>query len=146
MGHRRGTGMRVLSPSHSALTLAGGIFVLLKRLIIAISLCALFIAQSAPSHAGTTGTLRGRTLDVTSGAPVAGVKVTASSPSQTETVVSDASGFFSFISLSPDTYALTGSKDGYEVAALQGVTVISDQSRSVTINLQQKVRTLATVS
>jgi hypothetical protein len=138
--------MRVLSPSHSALTLAGGIFVLLKRLIIAISLCALFVAQSAPAHAGTTGTLRGRTLDVTSGAPVAGVKVTASSPSQSETVVSDASGFFSFISLSPDTYALTGSKDGYEVATLQGVTVISDQSRSVTLNLQQKVRTLATVS
>jgi hypothetical protein len=138
--------MRVLSPSHSALTLAGGIFVLLKRLIIAISLCALFVAQSAPVHAGTTGTLRGRTLDVASGAPIAGVKVTASSPSQSESVVSDAGGFFSFISLSPDTYAVTASKDGYEVATLQGVTVISDQSRSVTLSLQLKVHTLATVT
>jgi hypothetical protein len=138
--------MRVLSPSHSAFTLAGGFFVLLKRLIIAISLCALFVAQTVPAHAGTTGTLRGRTLDVTSAAPIAGVKVTVASPSQTESVISDASGFFSFISLSPDTYTVTGSKDGYDIATLQGVTVISDQSRSVTLSLQLKVRTLATVT
>jgi outer membrane receptor protein involved in Fe transport len=115
-------------------------------LIIAVALCALFGAPAVPASAGTTGTLRGRALDVASSAPISAVKITASSPSQTETVVTDASGFFSFISLSPDTYTITASKDGYDVATLQGVTVISDQSRSVTLNLQQKVRTLATVS
>jgi len=120
--------------------------VLYKRLVIAIALCALIAVPSAPAGAGTTGTLRGRAVDVASGAPIAAVKISASSPSQSETVVTDTSGFFSFISLNPDTYTVTASKDGYDIATLQGVTVISDQSRSVTLNLQQKVRTLATVS
>ncbi|HKW45122.1 MAG TPA: TonB-dependent receptor [Candidatus Eremiobacteraceae bacterium] len=118
---------------------------MLRRLII-VALCALFVAPAMPVRAGTTGTLRGRAVDVNSNAPIAGVKVTAASPAQSEMVVTDTSGFFSFISLAPDTYTVTGSKDGYEVASLQGVTIISDQSRSVTLNLQPKVRTLATVS
>jgi hypothetical protein len=120
--------------------------VLFRRLILVMLACASCIPAVNPALAGTTGTLRGRVLDSVSGAPVAAVKVTAASPSQTENAVTDASGFFSFISLSPDTYSVTAAKDGYEIASASGVTVISDQSRSVTLNLQQKLRTLATVS
>ncbi len=119
---------------------------LLRRLIVAFLACAVCASAAEPAAAGTTGTLRGRVVDSNSGAPVADAKISAASPSQSETAVSDSTGFFSFISLSPDTYTVTASKTGYEMGTVPGVTVISDQVRSVTIDLQPAVRTLATVS
>jgi len=121
-------------------------FVLLRRLVIALVACAVCASSGLPAAAGTTGTLRGRVVDAGTGAPVADAKIAASSPSQSETGVSDASGFFSFLSLSPDTYTVTASKPNYEIGSVSGATVISDQVRSVTISLQPTVRTLATVS
>ena len=119
---------------------------LLRRLIITLLACALALSPALQAAAGTTGTLRGRVVDSSTGAPVADAKISASSPSQSETGVSDASGYFSFLSLSPDTYTVTATKANYEVGTVTGVTVISDQVRSVTISLQAIVRTLATVS
>jgi hypothetical protein len=120
--------------------------VLLRRLVLALLACVVCASSGLPVAAGTTGTLRGRVVDSSTGAPVADAKIAASSPSQSETGVSDSSGFFSFLSLSPDTYTVTASKPNYEVASVSGVTIISDQVRSVSISLQAVVRTLATVS
>ena len=42
--------------------------------------------------------------------PIAGAQVTATSPSQSATVTTDAAGHFSFLTLAPDTYTVTVSK------------------------------------
>ena len=86
--------------------------------------CSAAIAAMIPIHAlaGTTGGIVGRTSDATTQAPLAGVTVTATSPSQTATAVSDASGQFRFLSLAPDTYTVSLTKTGYAPVSQPGVT------------------------
>src|SRR4029077_15658929 len=110
------------------------------------ALAACVFAFAAPGWAGTTGGLHGRVVDAATGGPIAAAKVAVTSPSQNESVFTDAAGFFSFISLSPDTYTVTVSKDGYDIASLPGITVVSDQSRNVSVTMQKTLKTLATVS
>ena len=113
---------------------------------VAAFVAAWALAFVDPASAGTTGGLHGRVVDTASGAPVAGAKVAASSPSQIETVTTDANGVFVFISLSPDTYTITVSKDGYDIASLPGITVVADQSRNISVTLQKSLKTLATIN
>ncbi|HET9342424.1 MAG TPA: TonB-dependent receptor [Candidatus Eremiobacteraceae bacterium] len=120
-------------------------------MIFRISLVAAFVAAcvltfAGPACAGTTGGLHGRVADTATGAPIVGAKVTASSPSQLEAVTTDANGVFVFISLAPDTYTITVSKDGYDIASLPGITVVADQSRNIGVTLQKTAKTLATIS
>ncbi|MBC5828432.1 MAG: carboxypeptidase regulatory-like domain-containing protein, partial [Candidatus Eremiobacteraeota bacterium] len=106
------------------------------------------IACAIATHgawAGTTGGIHGRIVDARSGAAIAGAAVTAAAPSQTATVTTDARGFFSFISLSPDTYTVTIAKNGYAPKSLQGITVIADQTRTANADLALAVRTLGNV-
>ena len=114
------------------------------------ALAALVVAWVAfiagPALAGTTGAIHGRVVDSASGAPISGAKITASSPSQVETVTSDAGGAFVFISLSPDTYTITASKDGYDTASLPGITVVADQARNIGVTLQKTLKTIGTVT
>ncbi len=93
--------------------------------------------------AGTTGTMRGRVVDAGTHAPIAGVVVTATSPSQRAQTTSDASGAFSFISLQPDTYTVSASKTGYEPQSQPGIGIFADQSATVTLALQPALRTIA---
>ncbi|HEY7992645.1 MAG TPA: TonB-dependent receptor [Candidatus Eremiobacteraceae bacterium] len=120
-------------------------------MIFRISLVAAFVAACAltfagPACAGTTGGLHGRVADTASGAPIVGAKVTAASPSQLETVTTDSNGVFVFISLAPDTYTVTISKDGFDTASLPGITVVADQARNIGVTLQKSLKTLATIS
>jgi hypothetical protein len=62
------------------------------------------LALPVASPAGTTGAITGRALDIRTRAPIAGVVVTATSPSQSAVSISDATGAFRFLSLAPDTY------------------------------------------
>ncbi|MBC5804645.1 MAG: TonB-dependent receptor domain-containing protein [Candidatus Eremiobacter antarcticus] len=112
-----------------------------KALCAATAALAVF-AWAAPSLAGTTGGVHGRIVDAKTGTPIADAAVTASSPSQVARVTSNTSGFYSFISLAPDTYTVTVSKTGFETANVAGVTVISDQQRTVDVAMQASVRTL----
>jgi hypothetical protein len=84
------------------------------------------------AKAGTTGTLTGYVLTGTD-TPVAGAAVTAASPTGTYTTTTDADGYFSFVSLSPDTYDVTASKDGYQSIVDSGITVVADNA--ITIRL-----------
>jgi len=106
---------------------------------------ALLLAVVSPlgARAGTTGTLRGRVLDVATHAPIAGAVVSAVSPSQAAQTVSDAAGEFSFISLQPDTYTVSATKAGYEPQSQAGITVVADQSASVALTLQKALKTIA---
>ncbi|MBV8499960.1 MAG: TonB-dependent receptor [Candidatus Eremiobacteraeota bacterium] len=99
----------------------------------------------ATLFAGTTGTIVGIVVS-TSGAPVAGARVTAASPSQTLTVVTDASGRFSMLSLAPDTYSISAAKQGFETAAITGVSVFADQAQTIRVALAPSLRTIARVT
>ena len=117
----------------------------LYRIAVASLAAACLFAFAEPSLAGTTGGITGRAVDATNSGPVADAAVTVTSPSQNASTKTDANGHFSFISLAPDTYTVTASKEGYSAQSVPGVTVISDQTRTVTIALQRSVRSLGAV-
>src|ERR1700760_1739375 len=102
----------------------------LRRAGLAVALLVAFLVQGTWVLAGTTGSLSGQVTDET-GAPVAGASVKAASASQTATGTTDAGGHFSFISLAPDTYVLTVTKQGYNPNSYPGVTVFADQSQTL---------------
>jgi hypothetical protein len=104
------------------------------------------VAFAHASFAGTTGGIQGRALNQSSSAPVADATVTATAPSQNATTKTDTTGHFAFISLSPDTYTMTASKAGFRTISVPGVTVIADQTRTVTLVMPVEVRTIGTVT
>ena len=114
---------------------------MVKR-IVAVAVLTL-VAHPFAARAGTTGTLRGHVVDVSTQAPIAGVVVIAASPSQTAQSVTDSAGAFSFISLSPDTYTVSASKSGYEPQSQPGVSIVADQSATVSLMLQKALKTIA---
>jgi hypothetical protein len=99
-----------------------------------------FVLQGTISVlAGTTGSINGSVVDASSNQPVAGVRVSVVSPSQSATTTTDATGRFSFISLAPDTYTVSVPESSTRLAAqVSGVTVQADQA--VTVNLPQALR------
>ncbi|MFZ1019020.1 MAG: TonB-dependent receptor, partial [Candidatus Cybelea sp.] len=96
--------------------------------------------------AGTTGSLTGTVAQSATGAPVAGAKVAVVSPSQSTTVTTDASGRFSILSLAPDTYTITVSKDGFETSTTTGISVFADQIQTLRVPLAPSMRTIAHVT
>jgi hypothetical protein len=100
-------------------------------------------AMPVGTTAGTTGTLRGRVLDATTHAPIAGALVVAAAPSQTAQSVTDAAGAFSFISLQPDTYTVSASKAGYDSQSQPGITIVADQAATVSFLLPKTLKTIA---
>jgi len=117
------------------------------RRTVLLALCAallLMAALSSQAWAGTTGAIRGRALD-TNGQPIADASVSATSPSQNATAQTNSGGYFNFLSLAPDTYVVTVSKSGYNPNSVEGITVISDQTRNVSVVLELYVKTLSTV-
>jgi TonB dependent receptor/Carboxypeptidase regulatory-like domain len=120
--------------------------VLFRKLAVFVFPFAVWAFCALPSAAGTTGGIHGRVTDYTSGQPIASAQVTAVSPSQTASETTDRVGFFAFVSLAPDTYTLTATKQGFVLEQVPGVTVIADQNRSVDIRLQSSLKTIAHVS
>ncbi|HYK52702.1 MAG TPA: TonB-dependent receptor, partial [Candidatus Eremiobacteraceae bacterium] len=95
--------------------------------------------------AGTTGSLSGYVIQA-DGTALAGAKVTATSPSESTTTLTDANGHFAFVSLTPDTYTVTASKDGYDPTSQPGVTVLADATQVTRITLHQTVKVLGHVT
>jgi hypothetical protein len=113
---------------------------------VALILMLTFFAPGTAVIAGTTGTLTGVLQDATTQAPLAGVRITVASPSQTATATTDASGHFSFLSLAPDTYLVSAQKPGYDSVTLQGVTIQADTSQSITLNAQKALQQIGRTS
>ena len=105
-----------------------------------------FAFSTGTGLAGTTGSLTGTVAHSATGAPVAGAKVAAVSPSQTTTVTTDASGRFSILSLAPDTYTISVSKDGFETSTTTGISIFADQVQTLRIPLAPSMRTIAHVT
>ncbi len=115
----------------------------MKKLISSIVLFGFMLNTIA--FAGTTGRISGTIADTASGAPIAGAKVTATSPSQTATTTTDAGGHFAFGSLAPDEYTVSAQQIGYDTATLAGVSVFADATQVVRLTLQKSLKTIANV-
>ncbi|MBV8577522.1 MAG: TonB-dependent receptor, partial [Acetobacteraceae bacterium] len=109
-------------------------------LMVAMVCCGITAA-----FAGTTGALSGKVFDTASQAPIIGAKVTAVSPSGSATTTTDKSGSFTFLSLSPDTYAMSVSVAGYDIATLSGITVQADQTVTYTVSLAKTLKQIGRV-
>jgi hypothetical protein len=92
-------------------------------------------AAAASAVAGTTGAIQGYITD-TSGHPLAGVAVSASSPSGHFSTATGANGFYSLNGLPLDTYTLVFTKDGYQTAIVRGVTTTQDIVNRISVHLQ----------
>lgn len=116
----------------------------IARLLAAAFALALF-AFCVPAVAGTTGGLSGTVADA-GGTPLAGVRVSVVSPSQTASTTTDAGGHFAFVSLQPDDYSVSLDKQGYEPVALAGVAVFADAQQRLTFQMKRALATIAHVS
>ena len=110
---------------------------------VAIFTVAMFVL-AVPALAGTTGTISGYVLEG-SDTPVSGAKVTATSPTTSESTTTDAQGAFAFVDLPPDTYAVTAAKDGYVTVEQAGVTVVADNAVSVRLVTSRQPKLLGGV-
>ncbi|HZY99206.1 MAG TPA: carboxypeptidase regulatory-like domain-containing protein, partial [Candidatus Baltobacteraceae bacterium] len=118
----------------------------LRHVVTAVALLVAMLSQGTWALAGVTGGLTGVAVDADTSAPVAGATVTASSPSQSATVTTDASGHFSFLTLSPDTYTVTVTKSGYQTVSAPGQIVFADTVQTVTVRLSKALKTIAHVT
>jgi hypothetical protein len=116
-----------------------------RRSFAAVSFAALFASGISLAPAGTTGAITGVVVS-SKGAPVSGVHVVATSPSQTASAATDAGGHFAFLSLSPDTYTIDASKPGFRPASVTGVSVFADQVQTLRIALAPSLKTIAKVT
>jgi Carboxypeptidase regulatory-like domain/TonB dependent receptor len=91
---------------------------------------ALLASIAAPTLADTTtGNISGTVT--ANGQPVSGVLVTAVAPSGRYTARTDAKGFFGIVGVTPDTYNISFTRDGYTAGAVNGVTVNPTQTTTV---------------
>jgi len=120
----------------------------LLRIAAALLAAAVFAVSllPGPALAGTTGSIVGRLVDQRSGSAIAGAAVTAASPSETERSISDASGGFRFLSLSPDTYTVTIERANYETLTLGGVTVQADQTQTLNRALAPRLQQIGSTT
>lgn len=118
-----------------------------RLLIAAVVIAALSVALFTPClvRAGTTGTITGTVTDSETGAPLQGVKVSATSGSGAQTAYTNRAGFYSVQALNPDTYTVSFSLAGYELDSTVGVNVNQDQTSVVDRKLTKTVRTLGRV-
>ncbi|HEY6326468.1 MAG TPA: TonB-dependent receptor [Candidatus Cybelea sp.] len=117
----------------------------LRNYLVVFAVAGGIAIAPAPLLAGTTGAITGIVVS-TAGAPVAGARVIATSPSQTVTVTTDASGRFAMLSLAPDTYSVSAAKQGFETAAITGVSVFADQLQTIRVTLAPSLKTIARVT
>jgi hypothetical protein len=116
------------------------------RTAIGLFLAAAFLLGPLPAVAGTTGTITGVVSDAATGAPIANVRVTAASPSQTQTTTTNAAGFYSLQALTPDTYSVSFQAQGYDAASQPGITVQQDLQSKVDFKLTKSLKTIAKIT
>ncbi|MBC5824832.1 MAG: TonB-dependent receptor [Candidatus Eremiobacteraeota bacterium] len=114
----------------------------LSRFLIAGLLCA--GALPVAGNAGTTGSISGR-VRADGGAPLANARISVVSASQTAIATTDVRGFYSLLNMTPDTYIVTASKEGYDSASSSGITVQADQNSAADFSLHATTRVLGRI-
>ena len=105
-------------------------------------LLALVLGQGTWVLAGTTGAISGTLVDAKAGKPLGGALVSALSPSQAVRTHTDAQGRFAFLSLAPDTYAVSVELSGYQSTTLSGITVQADQVQTLSLSATPTIQTI----
>jgi Carboxypeptidase regulatory-like domain len=118
---------------------------MVRCLCISLVAVFLFAALSSRALAGTTGGIQGYISD-SAGRPLAGVAVSASSPSGHFSTTTGSNGFYSFNGLPLDTYTVSFSKDGYQTAIVRGVTTTQDLVSRISLHLQTGVKSLGRIT
>jgi Carboxypeptidase regulatory-like domain/TonB-dependent Receptor Plug Domain/TonB dependent receptor len=136
-----GSAVRAMAGSQATWTLTAG------RAIRAILIVAMLLSLLSPSGAiaGVTGGIAGLVKDA-GGAPLAGVRVHVTSPSQVSNATTDAQGHFVMLTLAPDTYTITLEKTGYQDASIPGAVVFADQTQQYSFTLSKALATIAHVT
>jgi hypothetical protein len=118
-----------------------------RKLFVGIALAITLVLNSVGTlyAAGTTGTISGTVTDANSSLPVAGVTVSAVSPTDQSTTKTDSKGFYSFTGLLPDTYTISFELNGYEPASETGVNVFPDGTVKVDQKIGKSLKTIAQV-
>ena len=116
-----------------------------RALLGLVVLICLSLCQVTGALAGQTGVISGTVVNAATGSPIAGVSVTAVSPTGKYSTVTNSTGFYSFTGVSPDTYTVSFKADGYQSAVQGGVNVYADQTTPVNARLQKGITTLATI-
>ncbi|MBV8197863.1 MAG: carboxypeptidase regulatory-like domain-containing protein, partial [Candidatus Eremiobacteraeota bacterium] len=88
------------------------------------------------ARAGTTGGIAGVVTVAGAGTPIAGAKISVTSPSQNASTTTDARGHFAFVSLAPDEYTISLQKEGYEPLSYAGVAVLADAQQTLTLAMR----------
>jgi hypothetical protein len=116
----------------------------IRRVTVALLLLVAFLIQGTWALAGTTGSINGTVVDDT-GAPISGATIAAVSPSQAASTTTDSKGNFLFLSLAPDSYTVSVTKDGYQPVSTPGVTVFADQTQTLALTSAKSLETIAKV-
>lgn len=115
-------------------------------IFIAVMLLVAFASQDTWVLASVTGGLTAIVLDAETSIPIAGVQVSAISPSQTATSATDATGDFTFLTLAPDTYTITVSKSGYRSTSVVGQVVFANRVQTISLKMVKTPGTIAHVT
>jgi hypothetical protein len=94
---------------------------------------------------GQTGNIYGK-VQAKDGSVLPGVTVTLTGPGAPSTFVTDASGSFRFINLSPGTYALKAELAGFGTSTRQGISVNLGRNADVTMTLNPAATESITVT
>ena len=108
----------------------------MKSIKVLAATFAAVIITTAHALAGTTGTMAVTVLDAQKH-PVAGAKISLTSPSGSFAATTDKRGFASMLSLYPETYhvvVIAQNKSTYQV---DGVTVVADQATALPVTLSE---------
>lgn len=113
-------------------------FASMRFSLAVLALLVAFGSQATWALAGTSGGIAGVVSDSKTGAPVPGVQVKVSSPSDSATVTTDAHGHYVVFSLQPDdNYTFTLAKSGYVTKTASGFSVYADQTQRYDLTVTQ---------
>jgi hypothetical protein len=109
--------------------------ILPRRALCAMGLLLAFGGQASIALAGTSGGIAGIVTDAKTGAPIPGVRLQISSPSQSVTATTDAHGRYIVFALQPDDYTVSAEKDGYDGRSISDEAVFADQTQQYDLKL-----------
>ncbi len=115
-----------------------------KRLafVLAAILLSLF---ASPASADTAGIITGVVTDDKTHKPIAGVAVTAGSPSATYKTVTDDRGHYNFLSVIPDNYTVSFMAAKY-LAYSSIVVVLNGSQQTLNAALSTSLKTIASTT
>lgn len=117
----------------------------IRKSILAIVLTIGLSAAATRAFATTTGAIEGFATD-SEQRPLAGVHVSAVSPSGHGATTTGPEGYYSLNGLPLDTYSIVFTKAGYLPTSVAGVTTTADQTARINVRLAFGIKTLARVA